>query len=208
MHITSARRAVVAEEHQHSLDPAVDGVVDGQAELGKDGIDVLFHRPLSQHKPLRHRAVAEPGGQFGKHLAFSGCQPAERLGRARLSEQCLDHERIQHRPTCGDLVHRLAELVEVRNAFLQQIAAGRGTAVQQPRHVVGIRVLRQDNHPDIRMRGPHPPGQPNALIRRRRRHPHIGEQQRRMMLFDEFDGGVIILSDANDIHIRSVDNAR
>ena len=41
------RRAVVAEEHQHSLDPAVDGVVDGQAELGKDGIDVLFYRPLS-----------------------------------------------------------------------------------------------------------------------------------------------------------------
>jgi hypothetical protein len=42
----------------------------------------------------------------------------------------------------------------------------------------------------------HPPGQPNALIGRRRRHPHIGDQHPRLMLFDEFDREVVIPGDS------------
>src|SRR6516162_8118566 len=103
----------VVEEHQHSLDPPINRVVDGQAELGENRINMLFHRPLRQEEPLRHPAIAEPGCQFCEHLAFPGGQPAERRGGARLSQQRLHHQRIEHRPAGRDLVHRLAELVEM-----------------------------------------------------------------------------------------------
>src|SRR5271166_4481310 len=50
----------VVEEHQHSLDPPINRVVDSQAEVGENRINMLFHRPLRQHQPLRHAAIAEP----------------------------------------------------------------------------------------------------------------------------------------------------
>jgi len=43
---TTLLRGDVVEEHQHGLDAAIDRVVDGQAELGENRINVLFHRPL------------------------------------------------------------------------------------------------------------------------------------------------------------------
>src|SRR6478609_1481283 len=69
-HTTLLSRGPIVEEHQHSFDPPINRVVDGQAELGENRIDMLFHRPLRQHKPMRHDAIAETGRQFAEYLAF------------------------------------------------------------------------------------------------------------------------------------------
>jgi len=53
---------------------------------------MLFHRPLRQHQPLGHGAIAEAGCQFRQYLAFPGGQSAEHCGRVRLSEQRLHHQ--------------------------------------------------------------------------------------------------------------------
>src|SRR4029077_2978204 len=92
---TRSSRSVVVEEQQHSFDSPINSVVDGQFEFGEDRIDVLIHRPLRQHQPLRDRSIAEAGCQFAEHLAFSGGQPAQSRGRTRLSKQRLEHQRIE-----------------------------------------------------------------------------------------------------------------
>jgi hypothetical protein len=72
----AAADCAVFQEHQHRLDPSVHRVIAGESELGEDGIDVLFHRPLSQDQPLRHRTIASAGGEFGENFRLS---PRQRL---------------------------------------------------------------------------------------------------------------------------------
>src|SRR6476661_5683552 len=89
---TRSARSAVVEEHQDGLDSSINGVVGGQFELGEDRIDVLLHRPLRQHQPLRDDPIAEPGCEFAEHLAFPRCQPTQRGNGPRLGEQRLDYQ--------------------------------------------------------------------------------------------------------------------
>ena len=75
------------------------------------------------------------------------------------------------------------------------------SALQQPRRVTRVGEVRQHDHPDVRMRCPRPPRQPNTFIGRRWWHANVGHQNRGSMPFDEFDRRVVILGDANDSHI-------
>src|SRR5882757_4589699 len=184
---TRSSRSVVVEEHQHSFDAPINSVVNGQLEFGEDRIDVLFHRPLRQHQPLRNRSIAEAGCQFAEHLAFPGSQPAQSRDGTRLSEQRLNHQRIEHRPTARHLANGLGELVEMRYPFLQEISPARRTALQQTRGVARLGVVRQHDYAAGRMRRPHPPCQSNPFIGRRGWHANVGDQNRRSMLFHELD---------------------
>jgi hypothetical protein len=100
-----------------ALTRSINRVVDGQAELGENRIDVLFHRPLRQHQPLRHDAIAEPGCQFGEHLAFAGDQPASAV--PRLHSHCGDPAasrayKIRHKLAVHWALHpRPAELMDI-----------------------------------------------------------------------------------------------
>lgn len=61
----------VFEKHQNRLDASVNRVISGEPELGEDGIDVFFHRPLSQDQPLGHRPIAASGGVHEKKILAS-----------------------------------------------------------------------------------------------------------------------------------------
>jgi hypothetical protein len=59
-------------------------------------------------------------------------------------------------------MHRLAELVEMRNPFLQQIAAAAVPPSSRPACAFRVRVSRKHDHTDVRVRRAQIPAQANA----------------------------------------------
>ena len=84
-------------------------------------------------------------------VAFAFGEPFDRVAAAAGAQQLVADDRIDHAaaardgPACGD------ELVELADAFLQQIADARGVIVEQIGGSARLDVLRQHEHRDVGM---------------------------------------------------------
>src|SRR5689334_17382092 len=64
------RCVLVAEVDKDGLDPAVDVLLLGEAELGEDRVGVLLYRPLGDEQGRRDRGVGLALGHLGEDLGF------------------------------------------------------------------------------------------------------------------------------------------
>jgi hypothetical protein len=86
-----------------------------------------------------------------------------------------DHLGVDHGATRRDRHHRGDQLVDVRDPFLEQVSPARSAAGQERADVGGVDVLAEQQHSGSRVVGLAVPGDLDALVGPRRRHPDVGD---------------------------------
>ena len=74
-----------------------------------------------------------------------------------------------------DGLQRGDELLDVGDALLEQVPAPRAAAGDEREGALGIRVLREDDDPEVGVGPPEALGRADALVGVGRRHPDVGE---------------------------------
>ena len=138
---------------------------------------MLLDGALAQVERARDRDVVLAGG----HLAEDRELPLGEGGQRRVvvrgppGQQRLDHLRVERRSAADHLVQRRDQLLDARHPLLEQVAQPGDTVGKQIDDVVGLDVLRQDDHARPRVPAPDLLGRLDALLAERRRHPQVGE---------------------------------
>jgi len=109
-----------------------------------------------------------------------------------VTDQRVDHHRVQHGTARGYHVDRVDQLVQLGDPVLEEIAAPAGTPINQGEGVARVGVLGQHHHRGPRMRRSQRGGESDALIRLRRRHPHISDHHVRVELTHQVQSRVIV----------------
>ena len=137
-------------------------------------------------------AIAEleaPGGDQAQHLALAAGEPRHRAG---LEPQPVPHQRVDDVRVDDALAaaHRLQrrhEVLDVGDALLEQVAAPGAAAGHQRQRSLGIRVLGQHHHPELRVRATEALGGPDALVGVGGRHPDVGQHHVGVVLGDRLE---------------------
>ncbi len=119
------------------------------------------------------RAVGAALGHQPQHLALARRELRQRVVAAAAAHQLRDDRRIERRAALGDAAHGGGELVDVRDAVLEQVAHALGRVLQQLERVGRLDVLREDEHADGRPLGADRLRRNQALVRVRRRHADV-----------------------------------
>ena len=96
-------------------------------------------------------ALERPFGDQREHLALALGQLVERTARALAGDEPRDDRRIDHALALADPPQRVGEHGDIRDALLQQVAGPLGHLLQQPHRVVRLQVMREHEHPDLRV---------------------------------------------------------
>jgi hypothetical protein len=93
-------------------------------------------------------------GHQRQDVPLPGCQQGERgVGTPALHES--GHDRgVDHALALADALERVDEHRDVRYALLEQVARSLGCLFEQAHRVARLEVVRQHEHPDIRMAAP------------------------------------------------------
>ena len=85
-----------------------------------------------------------------QHLALARRQLLERIVTPASPDELRDDGGVERRSALGDPPHRRGELVDVRDAVLEQVADALGVLAEQLHRVGGLDVLRKDEHAGVR----------------------------------------------------------
>jgi hypothetical protein len=119
-----------------------------QAELREDARHVLLHRAEGDEQPFRDRLVRASLRHQLEHLALARGELVEGIVAALAADELAHHGGVERRAAVGDAAYRGAELLEVRDAVLQQVADTFRARLEQGHRVSGLDVLRQQQHAD------------------------------------------------------------
>jgi len=107
-------------------DPAVVAVRRGEAELGEDAGDVLFHNSGRDGKRAGDSGVGAALGHQREHFPFPAREDGQGVGPAAGAQEVADNFGIEHGAALGHAGDRVDEVTDVGDAVLQQVAdAGR-----------------------------------------------------------------------------------
>ena len=103
-----------------------------------------------QEQRLGDRRVVPAGSHLGQHVALPVGQPVQRrLGLPRApGHQPLDDLRIERGAAAADLLQRADQFVDLRDAFLEQVAESGDPVGEQVEGQVVLGVLGQHHHTD------------------------------------------------------------
>src|SRR5690349_13373049 len=93
----------------------------GEAELGEDALHVLRHRSFGDPQPTGNPRVGSAFGHEGENVALARRQAGKRIVDPTRRDELLYEHRIDDRTSLDDALDRLQEVVDVRDATLQQI---------------------------------------------------------------------------------------
>ena len=93
------------------------------------------------------------------------------------------------------------DLRRIRHAFLQQVCAAFGTALEEREGIRGIDVLREHHDADRRMRVTKCERRANALVGAGRRHANVGDDDVGLFAFGGFHEVVVRPARATDREI-------
>ena len=96
----------------------------GQAQGAKDALDVLLDRVLGHEQPLGDRlvrAALAPSTRSTSRSRLVRCSSGSSPCRGP-SDELLDDARVEHRSAVPDPLDARGQLVEVRDALLEQVA--------------------------------------------------------------------------------------
>src|SRR6266511_2980355 len=175
---TSARAGspLSTQEGEHGEDAPV--VLGGrrEAELPEDAGDVLLDGALGDDEAFRDRLVRPSLGHQFEYLALARRQIAERVVAPPAADEPRDDRGVERGAALRDSADSRAELVDVGDPILEQIADSLGTLGQELHRVAGFDVLREHEHtrPGVLLadllRGL------QSLVRVRRRHADVDDR--------------------------------
>jgi hypothetical protein len=119
-----------------------------QRELREDRRDVLLHRAVTDRESARDRAVRTAFGHQLEDVPLARRECVQRVA-ATPREQLGDDLGVEHRPTGGNPLQRVAEIGEGGDAVLEQVADAAAPVGEQVGRVRLLDVLRQ--HQDTRL---------------------------------------------------------
>ena len=142
------QRSEVREHGEHAT-----VVVRGrrQPELREDARDVLLDGAERDEQALRDRLVGAALGHQPEHLALAGGQLVERVVGALAPDELAHDGRIERRAAVRDAAHGRAELLEVGDPVLEEVADALGARLEQRHRVAGLDVLREEQDADVGM---------------------------------------------------------
>src|SRR6185312_15904410 len=138
------------------------------------------HMPLdglgAQEESLADALVRAALGHQGEHLAFTLGELAERAGWAGPAQQPGHDRRVDHALALVHASQRVSEHTHAGHALLEQVTGPARVLFEEPHRVVRLKVVGQDEHPDIRMRRADFLGGDEALIGVGGRHLDIDDR--------------------------------
>ncbi len=146
----------------------------------------------------RLAAIALTGRPLRDELEHALLVGREPLERPRRCHQRLDDLGIEHRPAGRDLVHGADQPVAVRDPLLQQVRETRGALGQQGDGVLRVVELRQHHDARAGLEAPYVFGGRDPFVGERRRHPDVGDDDVRPVLFGCRDKPVVVFCDRDD----------
>jgi hypothetical protein len=155
-----------------------------QAQLSEDAVHVLLDRPLRHPDLTGDARVGTPLGHQREDLALPRREVVERIVRATRGNELLDDRRIDDRSPPKDAPERVHELVDVRDAALQEIAAPLA-APDQVHRVLDLHVRGENENCNRGVLGTDHACGVEALGRVGRRHPDVHDHEVRPVLADE-----------------------
>ncbi len=102
-------------------------------------------------EPVRDGLIRAALGHQLEHLALARREERERIVLARAAEQLGDDGRVEHGSVLGDSAHGGRELVEVRDAILEEVADPARDRREEAHRERGLDVLREDEHAGLRI---------------------------------------------------------
>ena len=105
-----------------------------------------------------------------------GGQLLERVVGALPTHELADDGGVERRAAVGHAAHGRAELLEIGDAVLEQVADALGARLEERHRVPGLDVLREQEHADRGMPLADLAGGPKALVRVRRRHADVDDR--------------------------------
>ena len=147
-----------------------------QAELGEDARHVLLDRAQGDEESLRDRLVRPALRHQLEHLALARGQLLQRVVGALATDKLADDGGVERRASVGHAAHGRAELLEIGDAVLEEIADTLGARLEERHRVAGLDVLREQEHADRRMPLADLAGGPQPFVCMRRRHANVDDR--------------------------------
>jgi hypothetical protein len=125
---------VAAEDGEHCRNPSVRlGLHCGQAELGEDRVDVLFHRRVGDEETVGNSCIGAAFRHDSQHFSFPVGQSLQQSVRSGLPtiEQAFHHQRVDDRAPGHHFAQGAEHLVEIPYPVFEQLSHGGSAVVGQ-----------------------------------------------------------------------------
>ena len=153
--------------------------------------------------------VGAPLSHQGEDLELARREVVERAAGPPPADHALHDLGIERRAAAGDAPDRVGEQRQIAHAVLEQVADAAGAVADEVERIAVLEELRQDDHPDLRLRGADLHGGAQPVVGRVRRHLDVGHdhvglvrsrlaQQVRGVPGDGDDLEAVLLQDADD----------
>src|SRR6188472_1073854 len=140
-----------AQEREDREHPAVVVGRGRQAELREDARHVLLHGAKGDEEALGDRLVRAALGHQLEYLPLARGELLERVVTALAANELADDGGIERGAAVGDPAHGRAELLEVRDPVLEEIADALGARLEQRHRIARLDVLRKEQDADTGM---------------------------------------------------------
>jgi len=125
--------------------------IRSQAQLEEDLLHVRLNRALGDEEAFGDSLVGEAFGDEAKDFSLAIGELGERILAPAPAEELGDDGRVDHGLALGDPAERIQEDHDVEDAVFEQVADSFGMLLEQPHRVVGLDILREKKHADVRM---------------------------------------------------------
>ena len=178
----------------------------GQLHPRENTAHMLLDRSLGDPQPVRDASVRAALCHEREHFAFTLCELMKKVGTAACRDKFLHQRRVNDRPTCRDPADSLRELGHIGHPALEQVTDAL-TGGQQLHRLLDLGVRRQDQDAGSGELLADLPGRFKALGHVTGGHPDVDDGQVRALLADEAQQPGSIVSLADDVEPRSLEQA-
>lgn len=133
-------------------------------------------------------------------------QPVQRVGTATAQQQLGNDLRVKGCPACRNTLERIHELLDVRDALLEQVADTARLRGEQVGRVPLLDILREEQHRRV---GPLPPDHqrgPHALVTETGRHPYIDQGELGLVLLDRREQRIRVVRLGGHLEARHLED--
>ena len=169
-----------------------------------------FDRTFGDEKSFGQSAIRHPLGDQPKHFPFALGELGERIFLTAASQEPRDDGRIDHGFAVHDATQRIDNVRYVEYTLFEEIPHSRGMLLHKSHRVAGFNVLRENEHPNLRVLGSDRLRGDETFVRIRWRHPDIYDCDVRLIPADVAKQAVGVFCLAHHVDagvLEKVDNS-
>ena len=195
----AASERVIVESLDVRDEKALDALVV-RAEERFGAIDLWINNDgaLDPIQPIRDVSLED----FREPLALPLGEAVNngRGARTRLDER-VDHLRINYGSAICHPLDSRGQLFDVTDSLLEQVGPAVGSLIEERHRIVRFHILAQNDDTYVWVRLPDLIGRPDSLVRLRRRHADVGNDDIRLVLGNRGDQLVVISTAVHQIDL-------